>query len=221
MSNNDIIFSISFILALLVFALTIIWLCRTIEKKLSQIKNDILFYISYICIFNLIYFSIYVWQIIKNGENIDYFYIILFGIPLNIFIIPYIARVRANTINFSYKEEKLNENIDKEGLNNQKDKDDTSSKTEKENEWYEYEAKGNIDDNEYRNFDEEQGGNTESVSEQNVFTNTQRNSEIQYNNQSELDEKSEKKDIKKIEFNTEQSVIIEKNVENVEEYKND
>ena len=51
------------------------------------------------------------------------------------------------------------------------------------------------------NNDVEQGGNTESVSEQILLTNSQKRNELQYNNQPELDEELEDKEIKQIGLN--------------------
>ena len=60
---------------------------------------------------------------------------------------------------------------------------------------------GNIVDNEQENINEEQGGNTESRSNQYSFSKTDKSSSLEYKSQSELDKKPEKKDVKKISFN--------------------
>ena len=83
------------------------------------------------------------------------------------------------------------------------------------------EEQGNVEREDYDNNDFEEGGNTESGSEQYNFSKMEKSKGINYQNQSAMDEKAKNGDVKQIVYNQENSVVIDKKSEDIEQYKKD
>ena len=181
---------------------------------------------------------IYSWfNILKIGFSFLLLFIIVFSIIGNTQIVVCLSFVMvlsvilASFLNFMgfifelfsfwFPEQDSNtKHDDKSKVNAKVRKDSKRVKVERNEErgnvyddyYYEYEEKvydrGNIENEDEDNIEE--SGNTESSYEQTAFSNPKNNNGIESNNRSEIGEKANDKDIKQIDYNQGNTVILDK-----------
>ena len=190
---------------LFVLFLVIIWCLRQLEGVSEHIKdNPFTFFVSALFMINLVYTPLWIGAI--DGRN--YYSVILLNmvfVPL-IFIISYGKSYVLNIFK-KYLNNERKHNDDEWFERKPGDTDNTE-----DNESINKEDSGNVESDDGRSVCDE-GGNTESASEQYSFSETKKNKGLKHKNQSELSEKSSEKDTKRIDFNQINSVEAHKNIE--------